>query len=347
MGAIRVKFILKFCLVWVLVERVTFAEPLPALTTMSDPLIRYSVPDLPYCTLTRGDITAVIVNNQSVDDEVLGEHREGYSGVAKLTHQSAPENLFVPNYAGLNFEHIHDGSVRTRDVLYEPRRSPMELRVIDAQTCELYQPPTPHWKLESCTRYHLLEDGALEMTFEAIPHEATFTNGYIGLFWASYIQHPSSKNIHFKGHRVGETSEKTRWIEGVTPGHGSLATHLSAGDQRKLDHAEDFPLELVFSRSDYLIDEPWYFGVNGNMALVMMFRPEDQIRMTQSPSGGGGENPAWDFQFFVRPYEVGQRYQMVMRALYTPYVSHDQIEVASRPHRDALRTRPDDRPGNQ
>ncbi|MFP6693433.1 MAG: hypothetical protein VB875_10470, partial [Pirellulales bacterium] len=56
----------------------------------------------------------------------------------------------------------------------------------------------------------------------------------------------------------------------------------------------------------------------------------------QSPSGGGRGNPAWDFQYFIPNYKVGQRYQMVMRAMYVPYESPTQVERASALHRRAL-----------
>ena len=61
------------------------AEP-PKRTTLSDPVVRYTVPDKPYVVLRRGDVQAVIVDNQAVDDAVLPKHRAGYSGVGSLTH---------------------------------------------------------------------------------------------------------------------------------------------------------------------------------------------------------------------------------------------------------------------
>jgi hypothetical protein len=225
-------------------------------------------------------------------------------------------NLFVPAYAGLNFEHIHDGTMQSREVLFEPRNAPMQLRVIDDYTAELYQAPTPHWGLESCSRYQLLESREIELTFECIPHRAAFRNGYIGLFWASYIDQPESLDIHFIGSPSDEPNAAPGWIRGITPGHGERSTHLARDDQREFAHAPDFPLTLVFNHSRHRYTEPWYFGVCRDMAFAQLFRPLDQVRLSQSPSGGGAGNPAWDFQWFIPDYQVGRRHQLVMRAAY-------------------------------
>ncbi len=308
------------------------AGQMPA-TTLENSTVAFHVAEKPYVVLRRGDVTAVVVDNRAVDDEILPGHRAGYSGLASLTHRRRTDNLFVPAYAGLNFEHIHDGTVQERSVLFEPRHAPMELRVIDEHTVELYQAPSPHFGLESCQRYQLLEDGTVELTIECIPRRRAFHHNYIGLFWASYIHQPASLDIHFKGTRG---SEGTDWVRGVTPEHGVLSTHLATTDNRQLAHADDFPLTLVFNRSNYRYSENWYFGVSHGMALVQMFRPHDQVRFSQSPSGGGRGNPAWDFQFLIEDYQVGQRYQMVMRAMYTPFESPEQIEQRSRPHRLVL-----------
>jgi hypothetical protein len=307
----------------------------PGRTTLSVPSARYTVPEKPYVVLARGDVEAVVVDHRAVDDAVLPGHRAGYSGLAALRHARRRENLFVPAYAGLNFEHIHDGTTRPREVLFEPRNAPMELRRVDGHTVELYQEPTPTWGLESCTRYELLPDGAIEMTVECIPRRRSFKNGYIGLFWASYIHRPESGAIHFRGHPEGG-DPTPRWIEATSPAHGVRATHLAVGDDHSFPHDADFPLTLVFNRSDHRYDEPYYYGVSHGMAYAQVFRTRDRVRLSQSPSGGGEGNPAWDFQAFITDYEVGRRYTLVMRALYLPYESPAQVRRAIEPHRHAL-----------
>jgi hypothetical protein len=306
-----------------------------SVTTLGNRKIKYTVPEAGYHVLRRGDVTAVVVDNGAVDDATLKGHRAGYSGVASLTHKQRADNLFVPSYAGLNYEHIHDGTTQHRDVLFEPRRAPMELRVINEHTVELYQAPTPTWKLESVLKYEMLADGTIEMTLECIPRAKTFRNGYVGLFWASYIHQPESLDIHFRG-TTGRDDKEPGWIRGVTPSHGILSTHISKQDTRKFTHDEDFPLTLAFNRSKHLFSEPWYYAVSHDMAFVQLFRPQDEIRLTQSPSGGGNGNPAWDFQWFVPDYEVGRLYRMVMRAQYVPFESPEQIQRVSRVHRTAL-----------
>ena len=305
-------------------------------TTLSNRDLRYTLAEGPYVILRRGPIEAVVADNSAVDDEVLRGHRAGYSGVASLKHKSRRENLFVPSYAGLNFEHIHDGTAQERPILFEPRNAPMELRLVNEHTAELYQAATPQWGLESAQRYELLPDGAIQLTIECTARRRTFRHGYIGLFWASYIQQPESTDIFFRGSSGDDETSQIVWIRGVTPSHGSLSTHLASGDKRTFRHDTDFPLTLVFNRSSHRHREPWYYGVSHGMAFVQMFRPADGVRLTQSPSGGGEGNPAWDFQFFIPDYEVGRLYQFVMRAMYLPYESPEQIAVATSAHRKAL-----------
>ena len=317
---------------------VVVANELSRLTSLSDESLSYKRTEKPYVVIKRGSVEAVIVDNRAVDDEVLPKHVAGYSGVASLTHTDRRANLFVPNYAGLNFEHIHDGTVQDDKVLFEPRNAPMQLRLVDQYTVELYQAPTPHYKLESCLRYRMLEDGTIELTVECIPHAKTFTNGYIGLFWASYIHQPESLDIHFKGHE-SDRKPVSRWIRGITPRHGVHSTHLAEDDDRTFPYEDGFPLTLVFNHSNFRYTEPWYYGVSHGMALVLIFRPQDKIRLTQSPSGGGNGNPAWDFQCFFPEIKVGQRSQIIMRAMYVPYESSEQIERQSAPHREALRAK--------
>ncbi len=308
--------------------------PLPGITSLANPKVRYRVPKKPYVVMERGLIRAVVVDNSAVNDEVLPNHRAGYHGIAHLSHEKRPQNLFVPFYSGLNFEHIHDGTVQSRAALFEPRVDPMQLRVVDRYTVELYQKPTRHWKLESCHRYELLPDGTIQMTMECIPRAKAYRYGYIGLFWASYIHRPESKAIHFWGYSPQENHP--HWITATTPSHGVNAVHRARGDQRQFEHQSGFPLPLVFGFSSYRYEEPWYYGVSHGMALLFVFRPQDQVRLTQSPTGGGRTNPAWDFQGFIKPYEVGKLYRLVMRAVYVPYRSPEQMRRLAQKHMKQL-----------
>jgi len=312
-------------------------HPLQAanVTSLTNESVKYTVGKEHFFVLCRNGVKAVIVDNSASDSRDAPGHRAGYNGVTSLSHSKRADNIFVPNYAGLNFEHIHDGTLAVNADKFEPRRAPMELRVIDAYTVELYQAPTPNWKLESCGRYELLEDGVIQYTFECIPREDIFQNGFIGLFWASYIHQPEDKSISFRGRESKEPVD-TRWIKAVTPKHGVESTHPPAGELPELKLDPEFPLTLVNHRSRYVYDEPWYYGVSHGMAYVAMFSSRDRIWFAQSPTGGGAENPAWDFQWFIPNYKVGQAYGFVMRLAYIPFESREQIERATLAHRNAL-----------
>jgi hypothetical protein len=307
----------------------------PGVTSLTNAHVQFQVTDKPCVVLERGAVRTVVVGNAAVDTPELPGHREGYNGLAILEHQRRKENLFVPSVAGLNFEHIHDGTRAGLKETFEPRKFPTQLRVVDRYTVEVYQPPTGNWKLESCGRYHLLEDGTVEYTFECIPRDGGYRHGYIGLFWASYIHQPEQGGIRFKGHARDETGP-AHWIEATSPQHGIESTHAPAGFPKLPSVDSDFALTLVNHPSKHVYAEPWYFGVSHGMVYVLMFRQRDRIWMAQSPSGGGKGNPAWDFQWFIPDYHVGDAYGFVMRAAYLPYENREQVEQDTLRHREAL-----------
>jgi hypothetical protein len=311
-------------------------HPLAAsrVTSLTNSSVKYTVPTEHFVVLQRGGVTAIVVDHTTIDPPMRRRRYGQLSGVVSLLRSGQPENLY--NLAGLNFEHIHDGTLAVKRDIFEPRTTPMELRKVDEHTVELYQSPTPYWKLESCGRYHLLADGTIEYTFECIPRADVFKNGYIGLFWASYVFTPEDRAIHFLGRT--EDDPTPRWIHAVTPAHGVEAAHPPTGPLLDLKLDREFPLTLVSGRSKYTYVEPWYYGVCRGQALVQMFRAQDRVWFAQSPNGGSttSQSPAWDFQWFIPAYHVGEAYGFVMRAAYVPYESREQIQELTRRHREAL-----------
>ena len=63
------------------------------------------------CALFRASRLEAVIG----DNAVAGEHRAGYNGIFRLTAPGAPDNLYVPVYAGVNLEHYFDASPRSPD----------------------------------------------------------------------------------------------------------------------------------------------------------------------------------------------------------------------------------------
>ncbi len=307
----------------------------PGVTSLTNSNVKYRLTDEHTVTLKRGNVTAVIIDNAAVDTEEVPKHRAGYNGLASLKYAGQKENLFVPPIAGLNFEHIHDG-VSVLKEKFEPRKFPMQIRIVSDDTVELYQAPTPNWKLESCGRYQMLDDGTIEYTFECIPHADIFKNGYIGLFWASYMQAPEDRRIRFYGKLKTKLNQPEKLIVARTPSHGVDSTHPPENAVFFPKLAADFPLTLVNHPSAYVYSQPWYYGISGDYSYTQIFRNRDQIWFAQSPTGGGAKNPAWDFQWFIPDYKVGEAYGFIMRASYTPWSDHKTLKKSVKKHLSAL-----------
>lgn len=267
-----------------------------------------------------GDLTVTFVDNSAL----APEHRAGYNGIARLVHAMEPEPIFVPTYAGFNLEHIFSGD--SLPDLFEPRHAPMELRQLSDRAVELHQPPTPISHVESWTRFELVPPHAIDVTFRCRLRDLTFfRHGYAGMFWASYIHKPEDKRIWFWG--VSQDDPSPRWIAAYSEAHGVASTHLSAKDSLKLYFAPAFQATLASHFSNYRYLLPFFFGRFHRMVLVYVFDDDRRIRFSQSPTGGGPTNPAWDFQFIIPNPRTKTDYGFRARLIYKPFVSEEDVRA--------------------
>jgi hypothetical protein len=266
------------------------------------------------------------------DNEAYGaEHRAGYNGVSELRLASVNEkNLFVPSYAGLNFEHIFSGDAASFGWnIFEPRRTPMQLVRLSDTKVELRQERTEHWPLRSRLVYEVNGD-AMDFTFFGRPLEDVWKkHGYIGVFFASYIQSPEDMSIQFIGRsRPVRGEAQPRWIKHLPERHGVAANHRPAGSTWDPPLDDGFNIDLVKGISDFEYVYPFYFGRSGENVFVMMFNrssAEGELRFAQSPSGGGKENPAWDFVYFHRTYTVNGEFGFRARAVYRRFTNTEDV----------------------
>ena len=271
------------------------------------------------------ELTAVVGDNAGE-----GPQRAGYNGLWSLRHRTGTRSLFVPGIAGLNLEHVFDGFTDDNrpEVFFEPRHAPMELRKAADNAAELHQPPTPTFHLESWTRFQFAEPHYIDFHFRCIPRQHVFKQGWIGLFWASYIHAPEDKSIYF----VGDGPQgKGNWAQLCTQFHNDQSTARHVDDALDLKFREGNRPSLFRNHSQLRFQEPYYYGHFENHIWMIMFDRAEGIRFAHSPSGGGSSadrkttNPAWDFQFIIPRYEVNREYGFRARALYRERCSRDEL----------------------
>jgi hypothetical protein len=190
----------------------------------------------------------------------------------------------------------------------------MTFRRLSESEAELYQPPTPTFQLESWTRLRLVAPHFIDFSFRCRPTQDVFRHGYIGLFWASYLNAPEDKSMYFRGGQ--------RWQQLCTPQHYQGSTVVPRDNSLDLTFTPGLREALYKNLSPLRFEEPFFYGLFRQHMLIVMFERSAGIRFTHSPSGGGTNaelqttNPAWDFQFIIPTYEVQREYGFRARVVY-------------------------------
>jgi hypothetical protein len=278
--------------------------------------------------LESGDLKIVVANN-----EPYGKvHKAGYSGISELYIKKVDEkDFFVPFYAGLNYEHVFSGDSGSYGWnMYESRIAPMELVRLSDTKVELRQSRTKNWPLKSSISFKLTGN-SIDFVFTGMPFGDIWKkHGYIGLFFASYINEPAEKGINFIGKtRADKSNNKPRWIYHLPQVHGVQANHRPAGsDWNPALDSSGFPISLVSALSDLEYIYPFYYGLSGENVFIMMFDvagKDGQINFAQSPDGGGDNNPAWDFIYFRKNYKIDKKFSFRARAVFKKFEGREDV----------------------
>jgi hypothetical protein len=281
-----------------------------------------------HATFQIGDLSAVIGDNEAYE----GHPRTGYNGVHRLTHRTNPAPLFT--VTGLNLEHIFDGDQDLHGdtkVLFEPRNFPMSFVKLSDTEAELQQEATPTFFLESWTRFTLVPPHYIDITFRCRPHQHAFRNGYIGLFWASYIDNPENKSLYFR--------DGKGWVQLCSQAHTDESTVVHVDDKTDLKFSPGTRPMLYKSLSPLRYTDPVYYGIFGSHQYILMFDRTEGIRFSHSPSAGGPPSAtevAWDWQFIIPFYDVLREYGYRARVAYRERCSREEVLEEYRTWRASL-----------
>ena len=121
----------------------------------------------------------------------------------------------------------------------------------------------------------------------------------------------------------------------ATDGHGEKPyvppSYLSEDELEKWPESAD-PC-FWWERSGLKFDQPFYYGRQGDMVMILVFDQPRWIRFFMSSEGGGTSlipgltSTAWDFEYIIpeSEYEVGRDYKVRLRLIYKKYEGDEDV----------------------
>jgi len=293
-------------------------------------------------SLETSSFTAYIADNQA-----NGIHRWGYNGLAALIPKHSGNNIFVPTYAGLNYETIslnglsdyrYEPKKEEHQSIFEPRCEPMFIESADRKQVVLVQPETAHAHVSARITFRVEEPHYLYQSIELTFHKRFCGKSELNSFsslWASYMHMPTDGHIYMKPNwQEGDNLEG--WFGVTKADHRandlqiknlpkdieiSAEAHLATMKNEKPLSADETGLVIVSKNAPTarpeLLDGPlsFYYGFchEDQLVLQMFKQPEQsgQFKLAYSPCGGGQQpawSPAWDYVLELEDAKLNKPY---------------------------------------
>ena len=275
-----------------------------------------------------------------IHDNRSNKDRQGSGFTPLILKSHSGANLFRDDAVGINFEHIFNGAKRERGIsMFTPRRDPCELKKLSESRIQIRWPGKgSEWGMEARMIYDLSKEGCVDLIFECSPTKDLFSQGYVAMMWASYMNRTIDRRIHFWGKEGARTGwvafgeEKESGIEVGTISHlrtENLPYETGAQTLNLIEHpGKKFITPFYYSLVDGDHDLK---TTNDRLLYLVLFDQTESIRfaMWNFIKNEAGEpdthSPAWDWQYVIRDPEVGNRYGYRARVVVKPFKGTEQI----------------------
>ncbi len=143
----------------------------------------------------------------ALHDNLSNKKRQG-SGFTPLIIKSYPgANLFRNDAVGINFEHIFNGAKEQNEIsMFTPRHDPCHLKQVGESRFQIHWPNKgSKWGMEARMVYDLSKEGYVDLVFECKPTRDLYSQGFVAMMRASYMNRTLDRKIHFWGKEGGRT----------------------------------------------------------------------------------------------------------------------------------------------
>ncbi len=286
------------------------------------------------------------------DNQTRGIHRTGYNGIAALIPHDRGNNLFVPSYAGLNYETISLSGLEPYATVsggfkFEPRKEPMHIEKVSDNSVTLVQPETSHAHVSAKITFTVEEPHYLHQRIAITAHRRFCPENEKNIFrslWASYMHMPPDRHIYFNPDI--NAPENNPWLALTRADHGapdyqiarlphnpnrSAPEHLLAVTANPYISPGERSTPLPGMAQTPLV---FYYGLCHDLLFLMMFKQSTLFRLAYSPNGGGKEpnwSPAWDYVLACDDMALNTPYIWDLCLIVKPFQNQtDVIDVVQR-----------------
>jgi hypothetical protein len=288
--------------------------------------------------------TTLDVNSTSFEgvlhDNLSNKKRQG-SGFTPLIFKSYPgANLFRNDAVGINFEHIFNGAKEQNDIsMFTPRHDPCKLKQFSSSRFQIHWPNNgSKWGMEARMDYDLSKEGYADLVFECIPTRDLYSQGFVAMMWASYMNRAIDRKIRF----WGKEGDRTGWVTfGERKGKRFEVGTVSNAAMADLPYERGAETLNLIENSEKKFITPFYYGlIDGDLDLkttddrllyLVLFDQTESIRFAMwnfikdKAGNPDSHSPAWDWQYVVRNPKLGMSYGYKARVVVKPFKGIEQI----------------------